>query len=155
MILRLVFICLLLGAFLVQAQDITVNVMQSETLGSYLTDADGNSLYLFVVEGMESQDSERMTEGVRSNAAPCVDKCLEFWPPLTGTAVQAGEGVDAELLYTADFGGMTMVVYNGWPLYYFIKDEKAGDTNGQGSGKEPNIWYLVNSDGSINETVTE
>jgi predicted lipoprotein with Yx(FWY)xxD motif len=155
MMLKVWFVCLAMAAFLVQAQDMSVKVMESEALGSYLTDADGNSLYMFINEDMDAQDPERMTEGVRSNAAPCADKCLEFWPPLTGSAVQAGEGVDAELLYIADFGGMPMAVYNGWPLYYFIKDEKAGDTNGQGSGKAPNIWYLLNADGSINETVVQ
>jgi predicted lipoprotein with Yx(FWY)xxD motif len=150
----LVIIFLTVGALALAQDSVTINAMQSDKYGSYLTDADGNSLYLFVVEGMESTDPERMTSGVRTDAAPCADKCLEYWPPLTGTVV-AGEGVDAELLYTADFGGMTMVVYNGWPLYYFANDEKAGDTNGQGSGKDPNIWYLVSPDGSINETKSE
>ena len=35
------------------------------------------------------------------------------------------------------------VTYNGWPLYYFIKDKAPGDTMGQdvkGFGAE---WYLV------------
>jgi predicted lipoprotein with Yx(FWY)xxD motif len=50
---------------------------------------------------------------------------------------------------------MQMVVYNGWPLYYFANDEKRGDTNGQSAGKDPNIWYVVNPDGSISETSVE
>lgn len=158
--LRILAVLLAASAFVAWAQDsVTVNVGQNDKLGSYLTDADGNSLYLFINEETASQDpdnnAERMMSGVRSDAAPCTDKCLEFWPPLLATAVQAGEGVDAELLYVADVGGSMMVVYNGWPLYYFIKDEKPGDTNGQGSGKDPNIWYLVNPDGSVNETPME
>jgi predicted lipoprotein with Yx(FWY)xxD motif len=151
----LVIAWIVLGALALAQGSVTINVMESDEYGSYLADADGNSLYLFVVEGMESTDPERMTSGVRSDAAPCADKCLDFWPPLTATDITAGEGVDAELLYTADFGGMMMVVYNGWPLYYFAKDEKPGDTNGQGSGKDPNIWYLVSPDGSINESGKE
>lgn len=157
---RIFVILLVAFSFVVWAQEVvTVSVGQNVKLGSFLTDADGNALYLFVNEEMLGADpdmgAERMTSGVRSEAAPCADKCLEFWPPLTGTEVQAGEGVDAELLYLADFGGMQMVVYDGWPLYYFAKDEKPGDTNGQGAGKDPNIWYLVSPDGSINETSME
>jgi predicted lipoprotein with Yx(FWY)xxD motif len=155
MMARLLVISLMLGALALAQGSVTIKVMQSDEYGPYLADEDGNSLYLFVVEGTESTDPERMTSGVRTDAAPCADKCLDFWPPLTATDITAGEGVDAELLYTADFGGMMMVVYNGWPLYYFANDEKAGDTNGQGSGKDPNIWYLVSPDGSINETESE
>jgi predicted lipoprotein with Yx(FWY)xxD motif len=149
----LIFTFIMLGAFALAQDSVTVNVMQSDTYGPYLTDGDGNSLYLFVNEDMmkDSKDPDTMTSGVRSDAAPCADKCLEYWPPLTAKTVTGGEGVDATLLYTADVGGMTMVVYNGWPLYYFANDEKAGDTNGQDSGKAPNIWYLVSPDGSINE----
>ena len=43
---------------------------------------------------------------------------------------------------------MTMAVFNGWPLYYFVRDEAPGDTNGQDVGDAPNIWYLVTPEGA-------
>ena len=127
----------------------TVTVAESEQYGPYLADAERRTLYLFVNEEMESDDPERMTEGVRSNAAPCMEGCLQAWPPLTADEVQAGEGVDTELLYTADVNGMMMVVYNGWPLYYFARDEEPGQINGQGVGRAPNIWYIVSPEGHV------
>lgn len=133
-------------AFAQDAAPVTVSVMESEAYGPYLTDAEGNALYLFIDEEMEAS-AERMTEGVRANAAPCSGGCLEAWPPLTA-AVEAGEGVDPELLYTAEANGMTMAVYNGWPLYYFVRDEAPGQTTGQDVGDAPNIWYLVTPDGA-------
>jgi predicted lipoprotein with Yx(FWY)xxD motif len=57
--------------------------------------------------------------------------------------------VDAELLYTAEVDGITIVVYNGWPLYYFVQDQEPGQINGQGRGGAPNIWYIVNPEGQI------
>ncbi|MEX2540542.1 MAG: hypothetical protein WD314_02005 [Trueperaceae bacterium] len=137
---------LLLG--LAQAQGdsaVTVMAMENEQFGSYLTDGEGRTLYLFVNEEMEAGE-ERMTEGVRGNAAPCAGGCLENWPPVTGE-VTAGEGVDAELLYTADVDGTMQAVYNGWPLYYFARDAEPGQVNGQGLGRAPTIWYILSPDG--------
>ena len=40
------------------------------------------------------------------------------------------------------------VTYNGWPLYYFVKDKQAGEATGQdvkGFGGE---WYLVKPQGT-------
>lgn len=66
--------------FVVSAQEatepVTVMVAESEEHGSYLTDSEGRTLYLFVNEELTSEDPERMTEGVRANAAPCVEGCL-------------------------------------------------------------------------------
>jgi predicted lipoprotein with Yx(FWY)xxD motif len=38
------------------------------------------------------------------------------------------------------------VTYNEWPLYYWIKDTKAGEINGQGVG---DVWFVVAHDGEI------
>ena len=58
----------------------------------------------------------------------------------------AGEGVDAALIgYTIRDNGSVQATYNGWPLYYFIRDEAPGDTNGQGVGE---IWYVVDPSGA-------
>ena len=42
--------------------------------------------------------------------------------------------------------GTRMVTYNDMPLYYFAKDTKPGDTNGQGVG---GFWFVVSPDGKI------
>ena len=143
---RKVFVLVLVSfAFLAFAQDdmnAAVNVTDSEAYGPVLTDAEGMSLYLFVNAEADMSD-ESMTEGVRAEAKSCTEGCLDAWPPLMADEVTAGEGVNAELLYTADFDGMNMVVYNGWPLYYFASDTAPGDTTGQGKG----TWHLVSPEG--------
>ena len=54
---------------------------------------------------------------------------------------QAGDGVDASLLGTTTRkDGTTQVTYNGWPLYYYVKDQKPGDVTGQDVG---DVWYVL------------
>ena len=99
-------------------------------LGGILTDADGNTLYLFVPDGR--------------GASVCNDDCADAWPPLLGS-VSAGDGVDDSLLGTAarDDGG-EQATYNGWPLYYFAADTATGDTNGQGVN---DVWWVISAAG--------
>ena len=62
-----------------------VNLGQNDTLGSFLVDDKGMTLYLFTKD--------------TPNTTVCYDKCATAWPPLltTGSPV-AGEGVDASKL---------------------------------------------------------
>lgn len=107
----------------------------SGSMGSYLVGTNGMTVYLFTKD----------TQG--ASASTCTDKCASAWPALlTAGAPTAGSGVDASKLGTltrAD--GTTQVTYNGWPLYYYAKDTKAGDTTGQNVG---GVWFLVAPDGS-------
>lgn len=109
-------------------QTATVNATNSDTYGTYLTDAQGNSLYLY------TRDTK--------NTSSCTGQCATNWPPLTVTGKPtAGEGVAGSLLGTITrTDGSMQVTYNGLPLYTFAKDQKPGDTNGEGVG---NVWYLV------------
>ena len=139
---------LLLVGTLAWAQDVTVQVAQSEEYGAYLTDAQGRTLYLFVDEETEEQGPEQMTEGVREVAADCDEECLKAWPAFTAETVQAGEGINPELLYTTTVGDRTQVVYNGWPLYYFVRDEEPGQINGQDVHSFGGEWYIVSPEGT-------
>ena len=66
---------------------------------------------------------------------------------MTAGAPKAGDGADAAMLgTTARTDGTTQVTYNGWPLYYYIKDQKAGDTTGQGVG---DVWYVLSAKGDM------
>lgn len=109
-----------------------VMAANNATLGQLLADGEGRTLYLF------TKDSK--------DTATCYDKCAENWPPLLTTgAPKAGDGADAAMLGTTTrTDGATQVTYNGWPLYYYAKDQKAGDTNGQDVG---GVWYVVSPKG--------
>lgn len=133
---------LMLG--LVLAQDTgaaTVQLGTDTTYGKHLTDAQGNSLYLY------AEDSP--------DESTCVDVCVGNWPPLTtdGTPV-AGTGVDASLLGTikrAD--GTLQVTYDGSPLYRYVRDLKPGDINGQRLG---DVFFLVSAGGqAVKEATAE
>jgi predicted lipoprotein with Yx(FWY)xxD motif len=109
-----------------------VNVGQDASLGSFLVDSKGMSLYIF------TKDS--------SNMSNCSGTCAVNWPPfLTNGAPVAGSGVNASLLGSisrAD-GGM-QVTYNSLPLYYFAADKAMGDIKGQAV---KSVWYLLDPSG--------
>ena len=109
-----------------------VGVAHADAHGAYLVDAEGMSLYAFL----------RDTDG----ESACYDQCAAAWPPLlTDDAPAALDGVDGELLGTTErTDGTTQVTYAGWPLYFFVQDQAAGDVAGQGVN---DVWYLVSPAG--------
>ncbi len=115
-----------------EAEAATVMVASHEQLGAFLVDARGMTLYIFLND--------------TPNTSNCYGACAQNWPPLlVEGAPVAGEGVDASLLGTAQRkDGTIQVTYNGWPLYYFARDEKPGDTNGQGVGE---VWFVISPQG--------
>ena len=40
-------------------------------------------------------------------------------------------------------GGNGVVTYNGHPLYYYVGDQKPGDTKGQGLNQFGAGWYVL------------
>lgn len=114
------------------AAGVAVGVAHSDVHGAYLVDAEGMSLYAF----LRDADGE----------STCYDQCADAWPPLlTDEAPVALDGVDADLLGTTErIDGTTQVTYAGWPLYYFVQDQAAGDVVGQGVN---DVWYLLTPEG--------
>ena len=132
------FIFLHVAAPQTQAQTAAdVVISEHSELGKILTDADGNTLYLF------TNDERKISN--------CSGGCAEAWPPLlTGGAPLAGEGLDSERLEVIDRGdGSSQVSYNGWPLYYYRDDASVGDANGQDRG---DVWYVVSPFGGPIQT---
>ncbi len=104
-----------------------VKVAKKEGIGSYLTDINGMTLYVF----------KKDSPGKSACEGPCADK----WPLFYREQVEAKDGLKAE-----DFGTITrpdgkkQTTYKGMPLYYFSKDAKPGDMNGQGVN---DVWYAA------------
>lgn len=76
-------------------------------------------------------------------SSTCNASCAATWPPLTvssGTKPSAVSSLHGKFGTITRSDGTTQVTYNGWPLYTFAGDTKAGQANGQGiSG----VWYAV------------
>ncbi len=116
-------------------EPVTIEIRTTEPYGEHLIAQEGHSVYLF--------------SGDRENESTCYDACALAWPPvLAEDEPVAGEGVDATKLGTVERrDGDMQVTYNGSPLYYFIQDNAAGDTTGQGNLGFGGAWYVVSPDG--------
>ena len=107
----------------------TLQVAESSTLGKFLVDGRGMTVYLYTRDEM--------------NKSNCSGRCAGNWPPILIAYGEptAGPGVDASAIgvITREDGGR-QVTYKGMPLYGWVQDEKPGDTTGQGVGE---VWYVV------------
>ncbi|MFY7939873.1 MAG: hypothetical protein ACOVOX_03105 [Burkholderiaceae bacterium] len=67
----------------------------------------------------------------------CNGPCAQNWPPLMAAAGAAANGEWA--VVTRDDGSKQWA-YKGKPLYFWVKDQKAGDRTGDGVN---NVWRLA------------
>jgi predicted lipoprotein with Yx(FWY)xxD motif len=111
------------------AQDTLITLGHSDDLGDYLVGADGMTLYIYTPDPI--------------GETTCYERCADNWPPMivdSADDITFPEGIPGEFSVVERDNGDLNVAYNGLPLYYFIKDEAAGDTVGQGRG---NVWWVV------------
>jgi len=113
--------------------------LSTTKLGKVLADGRGHTLYLF--------------EKDKAATSSCFGDCAKAWPPLTTTGKPAaGRGISASKLGTTNRGhGVRQVTYNGHPLYRFVKDTKARQTNGEGIKAFGAEWYAVSATGKVVE----
>jgi len=111
-----------------------INVASDPKLGKILVGNNGMTLYMYTKDA--------------PNQSNCSGGCLKAWPALlTMGSPTLGDGVDKTLVGTASLpDGSKIVTYNKMPLYYWVKDTKAGDVTGQNVG---GVWYVVSPDGKV------
>ena len=109
----------------------TVSIEFNPDLGQILMGPQGMTLYVFAND----------TPG--SGASTCSGDCLANWPALT---VASADELVGGVNLPGEWGTITrddsslQVTYNGWPLYYYVKDQAIGDTTGEGVGDK---WWAV------------
>ena len=106
------------------------------SLGRVIVNSNGRTLYLF------GKDS--------NGRSACSGQCAAFWPPLitSGKPSVAG-GAKASLIGTTKRAdGRLQVTYNHHPLYTFVKDTKAGQTNGEGLNAFGAVWNAMSPAGA-------
>lgn len=134
---RLLIAAPLLGLGLVATAPASAAGPMVKVADGHLTDGNGMSLYLF-----EPDEQGKST---------CYDACAGAWPPVIGTAMADGMAKSSLLGTVKRKDGSMQVTYNGWPLYYFIRDKAPGDMNGQGKNGFGGEWYLVEPEGMAKE----
>ena len=97
----------------------------AQSVGGALVGSGGMSLYSF----------DRDPAG--GGKSVCNGPCATNWPPLMAGAGACASG-DWSIV-TRDDGGRQWA-YKGKPLYYWAKDQKAGDRTGDGFN---NVWRLA------------
>jgi predicted lipoprotein with Yx(FWY)xxD motif len=117
---------------------VLVKLANSATLGSYLTDKDGNALYFF------SNDANGENN--------CTGGCVTAWPIfyVAGlSANQLGAGLDLGDFNAVSTPNGNQLTYKGWPLYYYAPAgvrEMPGQTTGEAVG---GVWFVAKPDYTI------
>ncbi len=104
-----------------------VKIAEKEGVGKYLTDTKGTALYWFKKDA--------------PGKSACAGQCIDKWPVYYRESVAPPQGLKAE-----EFGTITredgkkQTTFRGYPLYYWVQDNKPGDTGGN---KVNDVWFLV------------
>lgn len=137
---------LTLASAALAASNTTVSTHKTDR-GKALSDSRGFSLYQFV---KDTRGSKRKAPKIT-----CYGSCARVWPPLLvrkgGRALaRSRSGVNPRLLGTAKRrDGSLQVTYNGWPLYTYGGDSRAGDATGEGVIQFGAAWYLLRTNGQL------
>lgn len=110
---------------------VTASVSVGGTMKTILTDSKGMTLYYYTPD--------------KGGKVTCTAGCLAAWPALLlasdVTKPVGGPGVTGTLTTIANPDGKgTQVMYDNWPLYYFVKDKNPGDVTGENVGGK---WFVV------------
>jgi predicted lipoprotein with Yx(FWY)xxD motif len=121
------------GAALASAQRGTAVVLRKTSLAKVLTTSKNFVLYVYTPDG--------------KNKSHCYNACAATWTPLLTTGKPSvGAGLKKALLSTTKRkDGKIQVTYHGHPLYTYIGDTAALQTNGEGVN---GIWYVLNAAGN-------
>lgn len=116
------------------SQQYTISTSSSQSLGTFLVDLNGMTLYSFTKDTAGNDTS--------TPVSACTGACLTKWPVFYSQNIIVPNGLNPN-----DFSsfvrpdGTPQTTYKGWPLYYYSNDTNTGDTNGQGVG---GVWSVVN-----------
>lgn len=102
--------------------------------GEMLFGSDEQAIYVF--------------ENDREGKSVCYGECAEAWPPvLTDGKPLAGNGVNEELLGTAERdGGKLQATYAGKPLYFYA-NEGPGEVRCHNVDLNGGLWWVIGPDG--------
>ncbi|SEB61177.1 Predicted lipoprotein with conserved Yx(FWY)xxD motif [Paramicrobacterium humi] len=98
------------------------------SIGTIVVDGTGKAVYQF------DNDTQN------GDSSSCTGQCAANWPAVPGSDAPKLDGVTGEVGTITGVDGEPQLTLNGWPLYYYVGDNAAGDTYGQGL---QGIWWVL------------
>ncbi|MDG6914906.1 MAG: hypothetical protein JRM86_06660 [Nitrososphaerota archaeon] len=122
----------------------TVNVVDNATLGNYLVNGTGFTLYYFALDTVGNATSPPVSKCTTALT------CITVWPPFYAPNIVVPPGLNASDFTTFTRpDGTNQTAYMGHPLYYFVSDTKPGQTVGQALNLNGGYWYVATVSGSM------
>jgi predicted lipoprotein with Yx(FWY)xxD motif len=117
------------------APAVALGTASSTSLGRYLADANGRSVYVFMKD--------------KKNVSTCADACAAAWPPFAASSAPSTDSsVKSAMVGTiVRSDNRSQTSYNGMPLYYYEDDKQPGDVEGQGKTEFGGLWYVLSPTG--------
>ena len=109
-----------------------ISVRQT-SVGKVLVDANGRTVYLFA---LDKPHVSRLSAAGRA-----------VWPPFTSTTLPVARG-GASGAQIGRISATKQITYDGHPLYYYVGDQRPGQTAGQGLNQFGARWYVLSASGS-------
>ncbi len=105
----------------------SVEIRSNKELGRYLADAKGMTLYYFQMDA--------------KGKSACAGDCAKQWPPFYAEKPLPNPNLEAsDLGLITREDGKKQSSYKGMPLYRHSRDQKPGDTKGQG---KYGMWFAA------------
>lgn len=116
----------------------TISVATSSTLGKYLVDGSGFTLYYFVPDQVGNATSPPVSHCTTALA------CIQVWPVFYAPAIVVPPSLNASDFSTfTRSDGTNQTAYLGHPLYLYLGDTSPGQTNGNAIDINGGYWYVV------------
>ncbi|MDG6960258.1 MAG: hypothetical protein JRM89_03160 [Nitrososphaerota archaeon] len=115
-----------------------MGVATSSTLGKYLVDGSGFTLYYFVPDQVGNATSPPVSHCTSALS------CIQVWPVFYSPAIVVPASLNASDFTTfTRSDGTSQTAYLGHPLYLYLGDSSPGQTNGNGININGGYWYVV------------
>ena len=114
------------------SQAYSVMIGSSSSLGNYLENGTGFTLYMF---GKDIPGN---------GTSACTGACAAVWKPFYASNLRLPSSLSSSN-FTAitRSDGSKQTAYNGWPLYYFSSDSSSGSMIGEGANQYGGLWYAM------------
>lgn len=122
----------------------SVKVVNNATLGSYLVNGSGFTLYYFAPDTVGNATSPPVS------VCNTAEACISVWPAFYAANIVVPAGLNASDFTTFKrLDGSPQTAYKGHPLYLYLGDTGPGIVTGNDININGGYWYVASVNGTM------